>query len=343
MFAMARPVVHTIQHSLTEKRQNLTEWLEASPTDEKETCIGCASEQDVQVHLDVIGATMQKTEMEDFGVCQVCRGTIENNLLELDYTASICLDCLSEPERRQLETELELSQTVQRALMPQEAPAIPGLDVAAFSRPAQIVGGDYFDFIPLEDGTYGLTIADAMGHGFAAGMFMTSLQATLHTLLPESKSPGAVLERINRFYLHNVNYTTFVTVFLGIFNPLTRMLTYFNAGHNPPVLVRRGTHEVLWLHPNGAAIGILEEYKITPGQVHLDPGDVLVLYTDGVSESNNAQRQEFGHERLGTLALENAHLPTGEIIATLRQAISDFTESRPPADDITIVACKVAG
>ena len=340
---MARAVVQHIQRSLTEKSQNLSQWLEASPVDEKETCLGCATEQDVHTHLDIIGATMQKTESETFGVCQVCQGSVESNLLEMDYTATICLDCLSEPERRQLETELELSQTVQRALMPQEDPLIPGLDVAAFSRPAQIIGGDYFDFIPLDDGTHGLTIADAVGHGIAASMFMTSLQATLRTLLPDSQSPGAVLKRINKFFLHNVNYTTFVTIFLGIFNPLTRMLTYFNAGHHPAALVRRGRNEVTWLQPNGAAIGIIEEYKIAPGLVQLHPGDVLIFYTDGVTESTNAQREEFGYDRLGQLVLESADLPAGEIIASLRQGMAEFTENRPPVDDITIVVCKVAG
>lgn len=340
---MAKAVVQHIQRSLTEKSQNLSEWLEASPVDEKETRLGLATEQDVQIHLNVIGAAMQKTESETFGVCEVCQGSIESNLLEMDYTSMVCLGCLSEPERHQLETELELSQTVQRALMPQEDPLIPGLDVAAFSRPAQIIGGDYFDFIPLDDGTHGLTIADAMGHGIAAGMFMTSLQATLRTLLPDSQSPGAVLERINKFFLHNVNYTTFVTVFLGIFNPLTHLLTYFNAGHHPAMLVRRGCKDVTWLQPTGAAIGIIEDYKIVPGFAQLDPGDVLIFYTDGVTESNNARREEFGHERLGQLALKSADLPAGEIVASLRQGLADFTENLPPVDDITIVVCKVAG
>jgi sigma-B regulation protein RsbU (phosphoserine phosphatase) len=340
---MGRTIIPRVQHSLTEKRQNLEQWLEASPVDEKDTCLGTCTEQDVHTHLDVIGATMQKTETETFGVCEVCQGSIESGVLEVDYTASVCLGCLSDEQRHQLESELELSQTVQRALMPQEVPSIPGLEVAAFSRPAQIVGGDYFDFIPLEDGTHALTIADAVGHGIAASMFMTSLQATLHTLLPESRSPDAVLERINRFYLHNVNYTTFVTVFLGIFNPLTRLLTYFNAGHHPPVLVRQGNDEVTWLQPNGAAIGIIEDYKIVPGQAHLGPGDVLVLYTDGITEALNARHKEFGLDRLGELALKYADLPAGEIVSALRQELTEFTDGRPLVDDITMVVCKVTG
>jgi sigma-B regulation protein RsbU (phosphoserine phosphatase) len=338
---MGRTVIPLIQKSLTDKAQNLEHWLETSPVDEIETCLGCATEQDVHTHLDVIGAVMEKTETDTFGICQVCQGQVETNLLELDYTASVCLGCLSEQEQRNLETELELSQTVQRALMPQSDPAIPGMDAAAFSRPAQIVSGDYFDFIPLPDGSFGLTIADAMGHGIAASMFMASLQATLHMLLPESTSAGTVFERINHFYLHNVNYTTFVTIFLGIFNPITRVLTYFNAGHHPPALVRQGSDQVTWLSPNGAAIGIIEDYRITPCQVQLARGDTLILYTDGIPEAINAQRKEFGNQRLGELAVRYAGLPAGEIISLLRQELAQFINNHPLMDDITMVAYKV--
>jgi sigma-B regulation protein RsbU (phosphoserine phosphatase) len=340
---MSQEVVQHIQRGLTEKSQNLVQWLETSPADEKETCLSCATEVEVQTHLHVIEATLQATASDTFGVCQVCQGSIQPGLLEMDYTSTVCLDCLSEPERRELETELALSQTVQRALLPQSAPSIPGLEVAAFSRPAQIVGGDYFDFIPLEDGTHGLTIADAMGHGIAAGMFMTSLQATLRTMLPESSSPGKVLERINKFFLHNVNYTTFVTMFLGIFNPVTQGLTYFNAGHHPVALARRGCGEVTWLQPNGPSIGIIEAYKITPAVIQLDPGDVLIFYTDGVTEAGNSRHEEFGHERLAELALKSFDRSAGEILAALRHELTEFTENLPPVDDITIVVCKVAG
>jgi len=339
---MTRRVVRRIKDSLAEKRETLTGWLETAPVDEREICLGCATESDLQTHLEVIEVTLQETESETFGVCRVCQGSVDSSLLEMDYTATVCLGCLSEEERNQLETELELSQTMQRALMPQQAPDIPGLEVAAFSRPAQIVGGDYFDFIPLDNGAHTLAIADAVGHGFAAGMLMTSLQATLHTLLPDSQSPAAVLKRINHFYLHNVNYTTFVTVFLGILDPHTKLLTYFNAGHNPPALVRRGQAGLTWLQPNGAAIGIVEEYTIQPGQVQLQDGDVLVLYTDGVTEVIDAGGQGFGPERLGALLLQYAGLSAPDMVAMLRQELTNYTDGRPLADDTTIVVCKVA-
>jgi len=338
---MTRKVVRRIKTGLVETQENLSGWLATAQVAEKEICLGCATEADLQTHLEVIDVTLRETESETFGVCKVCHGNVESSVLELDYTATVCLGCLSDEERDQLETELELSQVMQRALMPQRAPEIPGLDVAAFSRPAQIVGGDYFDFIPCEDGTQVLTIADAVGHGLSASMLMTSLQATLHTLLPDNPSPAAVLQRINRFYLHNINYTTFVTAFLGKFDPRTRTLDFFNAGHNPPALLRNGHAELAWLRPNGAALGIVEEYQITPGSVQLEDGDVLLMYTDGVTEAINSAGEGFGYERLGALLLQYASLSAADMVAMLRQELSGYTGGRALVDDATIVVCKV--
>jgi sigma-B regulation protein RsbU (phosphoserine phosphatase) len=184
-------------------------------------------------------------------------------LLEADYTACVCLDHLSAGEKRQLESELELSQTIQKALLPQRVPAIPGLDLAFFSRPAQILGGDYFDFFQFRDGVPGLAIADVVGHGISASLLMASIQTALRTLVPESDSPSDVLQRVNRFLLHNVHFTTFVTIFLGRFDNGTCTLDYCNAGHNPPLIYRQqetGNNPVSWLQPTGAAIGLVEEF-----------------------------------------------------------------------------------
>jgi sigma-B regulation protein RsbU (phosphoserine phosphatase) len=339
---MEKSVIRRIQNSLEEKRQNIYQLLETTPSAEKPTCLECATEKDVQAHLDVIDTTLQKADNETLGICSVCQGSVETSVLEMDYTATVCLDCLSNDERRQLEAELELSQVMQRALLPQEAPSIPGLDVAAFSRPAQIVGGDYFDFIPCDDGSQAIAIADIVGHGISASMLLSSLQATLRTLLPENSSPGEVLRRINHFYLHNVNMTTFVTVFLAKYDPRTRTLSYLNAGHNPPILFRRESGKATWLHPTGAAIGIIEDYNIQNGAAQLAADDVLVLYTDGVTEASNAQGEYFGTERLVDLIRQNASLAASEVVAALRQALGAFIGERSLADDTTIIVCKVA-
>jgi RNA polymerase-binding transcription factor DksA len=141
---MATNIFQRIQESLGEKQKNVTEFLESAPEKKRELC--CEDEREVQAHLHVIETSIEKAEDQTLGICTVCHGHVDSGLLEFDYTAHVCLDHYSEPERRRLEEELELSQIVQRALLPQDPPSIPGVELAAFSRPAAIVGGDYFDF-----------------------------------------------------------------------------------------------------------------------------------------------------------------------------------------------------
>jgi sigma-B regulation protein RsbU (phosphoserine phosphatase) len=330
-----------IQQGLEEKRQNLTHWLAETPEEEKKIHLGPAGVTALQSHLDVIDSALEKAGEQTLGVCEVCQCTVDSELLEMDYTACVCLDHFTEQERRQLEAELELSNAVQRALLPQQPPTIPGLDLAAFSRPAQIVGGDYYDFFQFQDGAQALAVADVEGHGVSAGMLMTSLQASLQTLIPQSTSPVDVLQQVNRFYLHNIHLTTFVTVFIGLFDAQHRQLTYCNAGHNPPLLVRAGGGEAIWLSPTGPAIGLVEEYALTAHSVPLFPGDLLLLYTDGVTEAMDSRGEQFGPERLEAIARQNTGLPAGELIRLIRQALSEHVGGRPPADDTTVVACRL--
>jgi len=344
---MESDVIGRIQAGLECKRENLVHWLESAPEVEKETCLCCedeVDEQEVQAHLQVIDTALDKAADQTLGVCDVCHGQVEARLLEMDYTASVCLDHYSDEERRQLENELELSQVVQRALLPRETPSIPGVDLAAFSRPAQIVGGDYFDFFRFHDGAHGLVIADVEGHGVSSGMLMSSLQTALHTLVPDNDSPVPVLERINRFYIHNINFTTFVTVFLSRFDPATRELTYASAGHNPPLLLHlNGGTSASWLNPTAAAIGLTEEYHVRAETITLSPGDVLLLYTDGVTEATNAEGKPYGADRLALAAREHAGLSAQELVRGIRQSLQAFCGEKPLADDITLLACKVRG
>src|SRR5574341_532414 len=172
---MAVDMYPRIQESLEEKRENVTEFLESASEAEKETCL-CEDEGGVHAHLEVIETSLEKIEDETLGICVICHEPVDSELLQMDYTASVCLGHFTEAELRQLEIELELSQVVQRALLPQQIPNIQGVELAAFHRPSEIIGGDYFDFFRFRDGTHGLVIADVSGHGVSAGMLMSSLQ-----------------------------------------------------------------------------------------------------------------------------------------------------------------------
>jgi phosphoserine phosphatase RsbU/P len=345
---MGTEVISRIQEGLETKRENLVHWLGSAPEEDKETSLCCeeeaVAENSLQPHLHVIDSVLEKVADQTLGVCEVCHGKVEERLLEMDYTACVCLDHYSEEEKRQLETELELSQVVQRALLPQETPSIPGLDLAAFSRPAQIVGGDYFDFFKFQDGAHGMVIADVEGHGVSSSMLMSSLQTALHTLIPDNISPIPVLERINRFYIHNINFTTFVTVFLSRFDPVSRELTYASAGHNPPLLLHvNGRKDPSWLRPTAAAIGLMEEYHVRSETIRLSPGDILFLYTDGMTEATNASNEPFGLERLADAVQEYSHLSAQDLVWAIRQSLQAFCAKKPLADDITLLACKVLG
>ena len=336
---MATNTYQRIQDGLAEKRQNLTEFLNSATEEKIELC--CEDEREVQEHLHVIETALEKVDDHTLGLCTVCHEYIDPGRLEMDYTAHVCLDHFSEPERRRLEAELELSAIVQRALLPQITPEIPGAELAAFSRPAAIVGGDYFDFFNFKDGAHGLVIADIPGHGVSAGMLMSSLQTAIRTMAPDTDSPFEILERINRFYIHNIHFTTFVTIFLARFDPVTHTLTYASAGHNPPDVVRKRTAEVTWLKPTAPAIGLAEEFHSRTELATLEHGDILFLYTDGVTEAVSPSLEQFGMGRLGELLGKNADLGANEIIQVVRRGLEAFAEGHALEDDTTFVALKL--
>ncbi|RPJ51613.1 MAG: hypothetical protein EHJ95_05165 [Methanobacteriota archaeon] len=339
---MVTELYERIQEGLEEKQKELAEFLEVAPETEKELC--CASDEAcVEQHLHVIEESLEKLEDQSLGVCVVCHGYVDAQLLEMDYTAAVCLEHYSEEERRRLESELELSQVVQRALLPQRMPEIKGVELAAFSRPSEIIGGDYFDFFQFRDGTHGLVIADVSGHGVSAGMLMSSLQTAIRTMAPETDSPAEVLERINRFYIHNIHFTTFVTVFLACFDPNTLTLSYVNAGHNPPAVRRRSDGTITWLKPTAPAIGLAEEFHPKMESISFAEGDSLLLYTDGVTEVLNIGNEMFGQERLAELVQQYADRPAPDLLQAVRQALSTFGGNQPLVDDVTMVALKVSG
>lgn len=339
---MVTELYERIQEGLEEKQKEVTEFLETAPEAEKNLCLG-NDEGCIETHLHVIESSLEKIDDHTLGVCVVCHGYVDAQLLEMDYTAAVCLDHYSDEERRRLESELELSQVVQRALLPQHIPNIRGVELAAFSRPSEIISGDYFDFFQFQDGTHGLVIADVSGHGVAAAMLMSSLQTAIRTMAPNADSPAEILERINRFYIHNIHFTTFVTVFLARFDPVTLTLTYVNAGHNPPAVRRRASAEILWLKPTAPAIGLAEDFHARMESIGFSEGDSLLLYTDGVTEVLDISNEQFGQERLAELVHQHADRTAPDLLQAVRQAVSAFGGNRPLVDDVTMVALKISG
>ena len=342
---MSNNVFDRVRTSLLTQRQNLAAWLYNTPPQARQLRLGPVTEEAVQVHLQVLDTCLEKAADHTLGICEVCHDYVEPSRLEMDYTACVCIDHLAAEERRRLESDLELSQKVQQALLPQQVPDIPGMELAAFSQPARIVGGDYFDFFHFQDYTHGLVIADVVDKGMAASLLMASLQASLRILVADSDSPAQVVQRLNSLFIHNIHLTQFVTLFLARYDHETRVLHYCNAGHNPPLLYRQlseGTSQAQWLEPTGAAIGLVEEFVFGDEAVALLPGDTLLMYTDGVTEARNLRGAEFRPQGLIDFMQEHAQRPAADLVRELRRTLQDFTGGQPLADDTTIVVSKLA-
>lgn len=341
---MSNSVFDRVRTSLVTQRQNLAAWLDHAPPEQKQLRLGPAAEGAVQIHLQVLDTALGKAADHTLGLCDVCHDYVEPSRLEMDYTACVCIEHLAAEDRRRLESDLELSQKVQQALLPQQVPNIPGMELAAFSQPARIVGGDYFDFLHFQDNTHCLVIADVVDKGMAASLLMASLQASLRILVADSKSPAMVAQRLNSLFIHNIHLTQFVTLFLARYDDITRTLHYCNAGHNQPLLYRplaNGTYQADWLQPTGAAIGLVEDFVFGEEAITLQPGDTLLLYTDGVTEARNLQGAEFRPQGLIDFMRHHAQLPATDLVRELRRTLQEFAGGQPLADDTTIVAGKL--
>ena len=340
---MDTKILQRIRENLQRQRQNLFEWLSQTSPRTKKIHLGNADEQAVAGHLQILDEALGKANAHTLGLCNVCNEYVESSRVEMDFTACVCIDHYSAAERRKLEAELELAHKVQKSLLPQAPPRIPRMQVAAFSQPAEIVSGDYYDFVRWRNGNHGFAIADVMGKGMPASLLMASLQASLRILAPESDSPLAVMQRLNGLFCHNTQLIKFITLFLGSFEAQSGVLEYCNAGHNPPLLVRKNADGfmVKWLKPTGAAIGLVESFDFGFDRVQLEAGDVLLLYTDGLTEAMNAREEELGEQRVVELVQYHHRVLPHELIHELRHALREFTGKITLADDFTLIAAKL--
>lgn len=247
----------------------------------------------------------------------------------------------SERERERLEKELQLARQIQARLLPAAAPRVPGLDLAGLSFSAQEVGGDYYDFIPLSDGRVGLVIADVSGKGVPAALLMSAFRASLLSQALGGEAPGVLLERLNRFLHRSVESGRFVTAFLGLLDPATGRLHYSNAGHNPPVICAdAGADAPRELSTGGFMLGAFADGIWESAEVVLNPGDLLVLYTDGVTEAQDPTGDFWGEERLNAFLAQHRALGCAELAEALIQRVREFEGSTGPSDDITLLLAR---
>jgi serine phosphatase RsbU (regulator of sigma subunit) len=243
----------------------------------------------------------------------------------------------AEHAKKLLDRDLERAAEIQRRLLPAKAPDVEGFDVAGYNAPCRTVGGDYYDFLPYPDQRIGLFIADVSGKGMPAALLMSSLQARIQVLFQEPGRLAEQVTRLNRITAANCPGNCFITFFAAILNPATGRIEYCNAGHNPPLLVRKND-EVEQLGASGLVIGIMGDATYGEGTCGLERGDVLLLFSDGLTEACNPDSgEEFGEERLIRLLKKERDQPSAKLIDSIKAEVSSFTDAAAAADDITIV------
>jgi len=244
-------------------------------------------------------------------------------------------------EKQKLEDELLIAREIQRALLPSKLPEIPGFDVAAVNISSKQVGGDYYDVISLGEGRYMIAVGDVSGKGTPASLLMANLQATIRALVPIGLSLGELTKQVNDLITDNTTSGRFITFFWMILNAKTKTFRYVNAGHNPPILFR-ANGDVERLSSGGIILGIIKSAEpYEEGNVALDPGDSIILFTDGVTEAMNAAGSELGEEPLLRLSANRSRLSAGEMVDTLVDAVKAHSTGAPQSDDVTLVVLRV--
>ena len=243
-------------------------------------------------------------------------------------------------QRDEYEHDLVLAAQVQRQVLP-KPPVCPALELAAAMQTAQLLGGDYYDFFQISENVVDVVIADVSGHGAAASLLMPSLAVALRLRARELEGPAAIIKDLDTVLKQITSTATFVTMFYGRFDQANRTLQYANGGHNPPLLVRTRTGESLTLKEAGPIMGILNQAQYTDTVVALDQGDILTLFTDGVTEQENEAGDEFSLDRLEQVIVSQEKQSAAALVANITQAVSNFAGAKEQADDLTLVVVKI--
>lgn len=262
---------------------------------------------------------------------------LENSRLTAEITAQIA-------EREKRQRELEIAREVQQRLFPQDYPSAPGLQYAGACRPALEVGGDYYDFVSLAPRELGIAIGDVSGKGIPAALLMATLRAFVRgQTIGGEKDLAAMMCNLNELVYESSAANRYATFFFGRYNATTRVLDYVNAGHNPPMVFRRcagHAPQLIRLDIGGPVIGLLPRCAYEQGSVALREGDVLIAFTDGISEATDPRDEEFGEERLIAAVEEARNLSPDALIAHIMAAADGFAGSAPQHDDMTLVVAR---
>jgi sigma-B regulation protein RsbU (phosphoserine phosphatase) len=248
-------------------------------------------------------------------------------------------------QRERTSREMEIAREVQERLFPQTYPNVPGIDLAGYCRPAQAIGGDYYDFFVLGDGRLALALGDISGKGVSAALLMASLRASLRSIASlQQGSLASLIHRVNNLVYESSTTNRYATFFYAEYDSASSLLTYVNAGHNPPYILRGS--QAIPLEATGMVVGLLPNAEYAQAAVLMHRGDVLLAFTDGISEAMNHEDQEWGEERMITAARQLLEKPecshtAQQILDCILEGADGFTSGAPQHDDMTLLVCRI--
>ncbi|MCA2004430.1 MAG: SpoIIE family protein phosphatase [Ignavibacterium sp.] len=243
-------------------------------------------------------------------------------------------------EKQKLEEELEFAREIQQNLLPSQIPETSNFDIAAINLPSKQVGGDYFDIIKVDEGKYIIAIADVSGKGIPASLLMANMQAFLQVISKQKIDIATATGLINDLITSNTSDGRFITFFWALLDDNEKKLTYVNAGHNPPILIR--DNQIIRLSEGGIILGVMKTIMpYNSNSIQLQSGDKIIMFTDGVSEAMNPYSEEFSENRLEQLALTTSNYPSGETLQKIKTEIEQFAQGAPQSDDLTMMIIRV--
>src|SRR6266567_3581324 len=242
-------------------------------------------------------------------------------------------------EKQRLETQLEVARQVQLELLPARDPELEGFDISAYNFPTEEVSGDYYDWVRIYDDQIGIVVADVAGKGVPAALLMAFLRASLRAASHIGYAPQISMSKVNYLLWESIERNQFVTAFYGILDATNRTLAYSNAGHNPPLLIA-ADGSARFEERGGVPLGMFRDTRYYEYFETIDPGQMLVLYTDGVTEAMSPSGEEYGGQRLVAAALRGRHLSARELIDFIHRDVIDWTDGRGAHDDVTFFIIK---
>ena len=369
------PPLHKTQGLLFSKRSSLREWIMRDKIEMGEGIIGSVARtgesqliedghkdprvpQNVSdfVSIETLMVSPLKIKDKVLGVLAVVNRRDGQNFTKADLSlleslsdqAAVTVDMVKLydqlADQQRIEQELRLAKEFQNLLLPKTSPQVPGLDIAAFNEPAMEVGGDYYDFIWIDEDHLGIVIADVAGKGIPGALVMAMVRSILRAESRGNLSPVAVLKVVNEYVRQDTQTGVFITMTYAVINIHTRIMRFARAGHEPVISFCMNQPEPRLFTPEGIALGLVEEniFNITSEkEINLAKGDLVVLYTDGVVEAMNDTSQEYGQQRLLEVIGSHREERAESVIQTIIKDIKDFTREIPQQDDITIIAFKV--